>query len=267
MGSDGMQQRIEEYKTRPRSYSQVSQWYRCGHQFYLSRIKRASEIQAAWFAHGLAVHYAAEQWETSGRTLPLEEVHRHFDEKYTREIARARAVEPDERQWFSSGPYAGIEDIHRRHIIGLNQVTAYVDYYQAHPDEVPWPGADSIETEFALELGGVKVVGFIDLVVDHPRKGVVVRDTKTGQKPTEHTQLELYALAVNTLHGAECSWGDYWLAKTGRTSRALPLAPDASRLTEWVGAMDEGVKREEFVPNPGQACARCPVRRHCAYAM
>lgn len=262
--NDEEQKRWETYKTRPRSYSQTRQYHECGYQFFLARIKRAPEMRGAWLEQGVAVHAVVEEYEKSGRSMTDSQARSMYQERYANMINASLAKQPDPDMWFNSGPYKGLpNDIERRYLVGEEQVSSYLRWTQDHPEQRIWK--NSVEIRFDLSLDGVNVLGFIDQIVEHDSKGPGVRDVKTGQKPSEHKQLELYALAMNELHDAGIEWGDYWLGKTGRTSRSVQLNPDRSQFVEWFATMDAGVKAGEFQPNPGEACARCPVQLSCQY--
>ncbi|KPI24620.1 hypothetical protein OV320_7825 [Actinobacteria bacterium OV320] len=263
--TDDEQKRYESYRSRARSYSQTRQWWECGYGFLLARVKRVPEIRGAWLEQGVAVHAVVEDFENSGRTLTEEVLRTKYQDAYSAMINKSLEKQPNPDMWFNSGPYKGLpQDIERRFKVGQEQVTSYLRWTEDQPEQTIWNG--SVEIKFELSLGEVNVLGYIDQIVNHPKKkGPGVRDVKTGLKPTEHTQLELYALAMNELHDAGVEWGDYWLGKTGRTSRSIPLNPDRDKLVEWFGKMDEGVKAGEFRPNPGEACARCPVQMSCDY--
>jgi hypothetical protein len=258
------EERFERYRNQRRSYSQTRQWHECGHQFFLSRIKRVPEMRGAWLEQGVAVHAVIEAYEKSERSLTDSQARSMYQDRYSTMVNESLARQPDPDMWFSSGPYKGLpNDIERRYLVGADQVSAYLVWSQANNDQKILH--NSVELMFVLDLDGVEVLGYIDQVVDHPKKGPGIRDVKTGQKPTEHKQLELYGLAVNELHDWGVEWGDYWLGKTGRLSRPVNISTERSHFVEWFAKMDAGVKAGDFLPNPGDACARCPVQLSCDY--
>ncbi|MEW1546894.1 RecB family exonuclease [Streptomyces tsukubensis] len=266
-----LEERADAYRTRPRSVSQVKQYEQCPYGFYLARIAREPELQAAWLAQGVAVHAAAEEWERSGRTMSVDQAQAVYGGVYTRMANQALEAEPGEDGWQASGPYLGFTDLERRWHLGREQVAKYVAWYEKHPDETVWKAADgvpAIEQRFDIEVDGVKVIGYIDQVIEHPKRGPVVRDIKTGVLPAmaDTFQLDTYALALKQAHGLECETGDYWSGKTGAPSRARKLGGTAE-VVNRVKEMDEGVKRGDFTPKPSpESCARCPVRRSCRFA-
>lgn len=264
--NDEQQQRLETYKTRPRSYSQTRQWHECGYGFLLARIVRAPEMRGAWLEQGVSVHEVVEAYEKSGRSMTDSQVRSMYRERYSTMVNKSLSVQPKPDMWFSSGPYKGLpSDIERRYKVGQDQVSAYLAFCESNPKQQVWN--NSVERKFEIDLDGVTVIGFIDLLIDHPKYETVVRDVKTGQKPDEHSQLNLYKLAVNETLDLDVGWGDYWLGKTGRTSRMIKLSMERSHFVEWFATMDAGVKAGEFRPNPGAACERCPVQLTCQYKM
>ncbi|WP_167390880.1 RecB family exonuclease [Streptomyces yunnanensis] len=270
--STTIEERAEAYKTKPRSVSQTKQYEQCPYAYFLARIAREPELQAAWLAQGVAVHSAAEEWEKSGRRMALDDAQAVYSKVYTRMANEALEAEPDEEGWQASGPYPGFTDLERRWSIGMGQVESYVDWYKTHPDETIWKSADgvpAIEQRFDIEVDGVKVIGFIDQVIEHPKHGPLVRDIKTGVIPKmdDTFQLDVYAFAMNKLYGLECKAGDYWSGKTGKPSRVRKLDIHTGRLEDVFGRMDEGVKSGDFTPRPDpEKCGRCPVQRSCEYA-
>ncbi|MFB7420743.1 RecB family exonuclease [Streptomyces sp. NPDC056210] len=265
--TDEQEERWEKYKNRARSWSQTKQYMTCPYQFLLSRIVRAPEMRGAWLEQGVAVHAVIEEYEKSERSLTDSQARSMYQDRYSSMINASLAVTSDPDMWFSSGPYRGLpQDIERRYRVGADQVSAYLEWSRNSNETKILH--NFVELRFVLDLDGVEVLGFIDQVVNHVKKGPGVRDIKTGQKPTEHGQLELYALAVKELHDVEAEWGDYWLGKTGKTSRSIPLdtgPSQRSHFVEWFAKMDAGVKAGDFLPKPGDACERCPVQLSCAY--
>lgn len=264
--------RLERVKTGTRSNSQLKQYLDCGYRFKLERIDRAWQRPAAWFPHGTAVHKAVEEYERSGRSMSLEAAQDVFRESYAEEVSRYCEETPNLEYWFSSGRFKGPIDVERRYHIGLGQVAGYIGYAKDHPDERVWTAPDgtpAIELGFRLDLEGVVVIGYIDLVIEHPKHGVHVRDIKTGRAPGDDLQLAIYAVAVNELYGTEITTGDYWMAKRGGPTRPYDLSAwTKERLTEEFRKMDQGVKAERFEPNPDpNKCGRCGVNLSCPFRL
>ena len=276
----------------------------CGYRYFLGRVVRAWSRPAAWSPQGTAVHAAAEAWERSGRELSREATRAKFTEEYAKEINLLTEETPNFDLWFSSGPYFGQADTDRRHKKGLEQVDAYIDYYTKEaPEEVIWitpDGEPAVELEFNIDLDGVAMRGFIDQVVqvrpplpDKPRtrSGAVskskasreewdqrlaewgdlppvlrVRDIKTGANPGDSFQLGTYAVAIELEHGAKAEFGDFWMGRLGRPTKAYELM-DRDGIAELARKADQGIKAGVFEPNPDpDKCGRCDYRTACDFS-
>src|SRR5690349_18787086 len=116
----------DEGKKKARSVSQFKEYNEefggCAYRYYLKRILKVWDRPAAWLSQGLAVHEAAEAYERSERTMPLEEVEAVYLASYRKHQNRLIKDTPDLDLWFNSGKYRGEEDSHRRRDLGLAQV-------------------------------------------------------------------------------------------------------------------------------------------------
>jgi len=239
---------------------------RCGEAYRLARLEKVWQKPSAWLPQGSAVHYAAEVWEKSGRTMSLADAQKAFDQSYSQEVGKYAAITPNFQYWERSGPYDARTDIERRWGIGMAQVAAYVKYYQEHPEEVPseYDGTPAVEFEFDVEFGDVQVRGLIDMVVDDKP-----RDNKTGKKPGDDFQLATYAGALAVKYDIPFTQGDYWMAQQGKPTRPYDLSQwSVQRLADEYGEVDQKIKAEDFVPNPStENCMFCSVRNSCSFAM
>lgn len=300
-------ERLAKVQGMPRSVSQVKEYLAelggCAHRYYLGRVVRAWERPAAWSPQGTAVHAAAEAWERSGRTMSREAVRDVFRTVYAEEIEKLTEKTPNWGLWFDSFQGSGDRDVERRYGQGLEQVDAYLDYYEAVPEEVVWvtpDGEPAIELEFNIDLDGVLMRGFIDQVVwvrpplpDKPRtaSGAVsksrdaqeewarriavweelafllrVRDIKTGRNPGDPFQIGVYIVAIAEQLGIEVPAGDFWMARKGKaTAPFTPMTRD--RIVELVHKADRGIKAGEFPPNPEEdRCTMCAFRTSCEFS-
>lgn len=255
-----------------RSVSQYKQYTNCPYSYYLQRVERVPQRYAAWLAQGVADHEAFEEYERSERTMTLGQMEAVFSEAYDREINKACEDEPDFDTWFASGPYGGRVDTERRYQLGMDQLDRYRAWYEKHPEEVIWiapDGTPGIELGFDIELDNVRVRGFIDAVIT--MEGIdqaIVRDNKTGNLPGDDFQLATYAVALNKTYGTNIHTGDYWMGKTGKPTFGYDLTEwTEERLTDAFGAMDEGVRSENFEPDPEPAkCRFCSVAQSCKFS-
>lgn len=253
-----------------RSVSQRNTYIRCPWSYKLQRIDKVWQRPASWLSQGLGVHKAMEEWELSGRELPFEELVRIYEEEFIRSIDEQAQDTPNFDYWFGSGPYPGPVDIERRFALGRTQLESLVGWSLNHPEQTTWvtpDGDPAVELGFDVELGGVKVRGFIDHIVDTP-KGLTVRDIKTGSRPGDAFQLAVYSEAMRIVHGVEINRGDYFMGKTGKPSRTVIITDeDRAAVHEEFKELDAKIRNEEFPPNPSRnTCVMCSVRTSCEWA-
>lgn len=260
-----------------RSYSQLGSYDRCPYMYYLERIEKVWQRPAAWLPMGSAVHEAAEKWELSDRRMSVADAQQIFKDAYMRETNKYLDETPNASFWFRSGPYKGPEDILRRYGLGLEHVARYIAWYtEKHPEEKPvilnaGPNAGTmlVEMPFVIELGGVKVRGFIDYVGWDADDRVIVRDNKTGNTPGGPEQLATYALAVEELHPwvGEITTGDFFMTRTGKPTIPYQLTRLVkTQVVEDFVRMDEAVKAGDFPAKPeASKCMFCSVNSSCKY--
>lgn len=252
-----------------RSVSQLKEYNECPYRYYLHRVKKVWQKPAAWLPQGLAVHEAAEAWEKSDRTMPLDDVLATYSESYDKHTNRLCAETPNLHYWFWSGPYNGEKDIERRYGLGMEQTAKYLTWYEGKgKDEVPWvtpEGELAVELEFEMQLGSVDIRGIIDFVDSKGRP----RDNKTGRKPGDPVQLGVYALYLEIKYGIPITVGDFWMGRSGKPTIPYDLREwTKDRLTDMFGELDENVKAERFDPDPEpEKCRFCSVQADCEFAM
>ncbi|MFI6682582.1 RecB family exonuclease [Streptomyces sp. NPDC050485] len=253
-------------ETQPRSVSQTEQYEKCAHRFYLQRVEKVTPRPAAWSHHGTAFHSAAEAFELSGRAMGVDEAVTLFSERYSALVNKSLDKEPNTDLWLSANGSGG-EDIERRYVLGQQQTGRYVEWAADNPTETyrTPEGAPAVELYFMVELGGVRVRGFIDQLVQDADGTVRPRDWKTGSMKSKF-QLETYGVAVRKVYGVDVNKADWYLAKTGRLSRpvALDKVTEAA-VGERYAAMDAGVKRGDFPANPSFSCRFCDVAHACSF--
>jgi putative RecB family exonuclease len=278
-----------------RSVSQLKQWEQCPYQYKLERRDRAWQRPAAWLCQGTAVHRAAEAWEKSGRTMPVADARDAFREEYAAQATRMCGGTPNFQYWFASGPYGGQTDLERRYGIGLQQVDRYIRYYETiGKTETVWrtpDGTPAIELPFNVDLGGVRVRGFIDQVVmvrpqapkpkPKAKKALadyfeqmaaakprpIPRDIKTGNQPGDDFQLGVYNVALEVQYGQRADHGDYWMAKSGKPTAPYDLSKwTKESVTEKFQQVDEEIRAEKFDPKPEESkCRFCSVSTACEF--
>lgn len=255
-------------KTEYISWSRVNTYTKCPHRYWKERVEKAWQIPAAWLPHGTAVHTCIEAYHRSGQTLTVEELQAMFRREYVREINDLLEETPNYTVWFSSGQYRGMDDIRRRFHIGQEMVAAYVDWVEKHPDEEIWTAPDGtpgIELKIDFDFDGVRVLGYIDLILDR------IRDAKTGAQPDGPDQLLLYREGLITQYDTEFRYGDYWMGKTGKpypVRKPIDLTTlSREELVHKVHSADQGIREERFDPIPSKDnCQRCPVKKSCEFS-
>nr|SBO90599.1 Phage exonuclease [Nonomuraea gerenzanensis] len=116
------------------------------------------------------------------------------------------------------------------------------------------------------EIGGVRVLGYIDLVLEDFEGTPFVRDLKTGTKtPHLPVQLKVYQRGLRDVLGVEADWGDYYMAKDGQPTDPIDLGSFSEPLLErWFTDMDQAERAGIYMPNPSSDnCWSCPVKHHC----
>lgn len=221
---------------------------------------------AAWLAHGTAVHKAIEVWEQSGRSMTLEQVLKVFRDEYSAQINEELKGTPNPKAWYSSGPYNGPKDIPRRYEVGQQHVRNVLEFYTKNPLMIPDvlpDGKQGVEYPFESNFGGVKVVGYIDMVYSG-----VPYDYKTGSMPGGDEQLATYAGVLKQSFDIPFSNGFYFMAKAGRPTRPYDLTGwSLQKLGDVYGELDENIKAQRFDPKPSpDVCGRCPVSTSCEFA-
>lgn len=261
----------EAPKAHRRSASQLESYLKCGEAYRLEKIEKAPAYPAAWLTQGIAFHEAIEKWEKTGRVFPVAEVIKWFEDAWDRTIAEQLAQEPRVSVWLTGGRTKPETDIENRFNRGKQQVIDYIEWATATANE--WrvwqfaPDNYAVEIPFDIILNGVRVVGFIDQLIEWPNGLISVRDLKTGTKlPAHPRQLGIYRLATDEVLGILPDWGDFFMSKN-----CAPTAPyDLTRFTRdrvgrWFKNLDDAVTAGQFTPNPGDHCRICSVSRFCDF--
>lgn len=258
----------QEDKRHRRSVSQLSSFSRCGESYRLEKIEKAPRRPAAWLLQGIGFHTATQMWENTLREMPRSEVLDIYFAEYDRLYQEELAKEPDISRWLAGGRNKPENDIPRRRERGAEQVTGYMDYAEQAPER-PWMLFDEVpalEIEFELDFDGIRVVGFIDQVIQFPDGGIIPRDLKTGTKqPDWDIQLGVYGLALREEFGLDVHFGDFYMAKNNAPLPMVSLERfDREYLTNLFKNLDAGIQAGAFVPNPGNACGTCAVSDYCS---
>lgn len=262
----------ERAAVKHRSVSQLQTWSKCSYDYFLSRVARVPQRTAAWFVQGTAVHAAIELYEKSYRSLTADEVAAVFEWHWDADLAKNEAKQPDHSMWMVGGRKRRETDLQTRRELGRQQSIDYVNLNAPGDAWMPTefvPGQPAVEIEFSLDLGGVKVVGYIDAVMEELATGRLrPRDQKTGTKqPIDPFQLATYKIAIEEMTGVEVTDGEWWMCKNGAATEPFPLGRyDRDAVTEWYVRMDESEKAGHYLANPGDHCFTCTSKPYCQYA-
>lgn len=257
-----------------RSVSQLTSYLSCSEMYRLEKVAKAPGLPAAWFIQGIAFHEAIEFWERNNRTPDLETVQDLFLDKWDDE--QARFTDWAYSQWLTGTPTRdGKKDIELRRAKGLQQVADYIEWAESQKDEwriLTLNGEKALELRFEMDLGVpgslVRVVGYIDQMVEYRNGAIRPRDLKTGTKrPTWEVQLGVYALAMRDFFGIANVWhGDYYMCKDKGVTKPYDLKRFTKEfLTEQFHTLNEAIEAEIFMPNPGSGmCNVCGVWQFCS---
>lgn len=253
-----------------RSVSQLENFLRCPEGYRLEKIAKAPRAQAAWFAQGTAVHDAIEKWEATGRVFGVAEITAWYKAAWETEIGLALDAEPDLSKWLTGGRTRADVDIANREVRGLDQALAYQAWAlsQAHIWRVMeyLPDEYAVEVPFDITLNGVRLIGYIDQIIEFEDGQIIPRDLKTGSKlPSSPRQLGVYSIAIEeTLGIPRPLYGDFYMAKNTDVTKPYDLSRyTRERVGKWFEDLDSMISEGRFIPNPGDICRVCGVARFC----
>lgn len=253
----------------PRAFSpsRLQTYSDCGLAYYLSKIERVPQREAHWFGHGTSVHDTIEAYERSLRTLTPAEAEEIFHAAYDREAAEALERQPNENMWMVGGRMKRATDQAKRRELGL---THALDYMRLHPADDAIrpaelvPGEPAIEVGFELDFEGVRVIGYIDCIMEERSTGrLMPEDWKTGKKvPGDRYQLGTYKHAIEQLTGQPVDWGRFWMCRENDYHQ-VDLRPVSFELvSSWYRQLATAVAGDVFLANP-KDCFACTVKPSC----
>ncbi|GAC1651234.1 MAG: hypothetical protein NVS9B15_11360 [Acidobacteriaceae bacterium] len=171
------------------------------------------------------------------------------------------------------GQYKRIADDAHQFDLYLAQGIRYLSrFYQEEIENADsLPNVKAIEEWFEFELAGITITGRMDRVDSTP-DGLVVLDYKTGNSKDEEAaknslQLSVYALAAKHKFGAPVAQVGFYNLETTQFI-SVPRTDDELRQAEKkIKKVADGIRAENFEPNPGLQCkwcgysALCPAKR------
>lgn len=251
------------------SVSRLTSIARCGLAYQLERVQQLPALPAGWLIQGIAIHDACDAWEKSARQMPICDAQDVFESVWYTELTKADEKCPDRSTWLVGGRKKVENDLSDRYDDGLLQVADYItanlNDKRLRPYEMP-DGSPASEMGFEIQLGGVDVRGYFDLLLEDVETGeLLIRDIKSGSNvPLVPFQLQVYRLGLAETLGLETAWGHYYMTKKREPGRPRDLTRlDREWIEGWFAKQVEMEQQGLFIPNPGDACRTCGVRPHC----
>lgn len=175
--------------------------------------------------------------------------------------------QPNLALWLKAFKKKTEQDVEERREKGLTQVLGYIEFAEQNPYVIEWVDdfTMGVEVPFIVKLAGIPIRGAIDRILTR-NNGVEVRDDKTGNRESSNFQLGVYKVAVEKIFGWKVVAASFYYAKD---SKVVTLTgSDLDRYTEdYVTdlflALNRGIQDKVFIPNPGQQCTMCPVKKFC----
>lgn len=190
------------------------------------------------------------------------------------EIAR-RAVESDVpvSRWLAGGKRTkdnpGGEDRKWWDEHGPDFARTWSDFLDDHPDWEMYyapDGRPGIELFMEPSFGGVPVKAIPDRVYKTPA-GLVIVDLKSGaRRPNAAFQLPIYQVALEEIFGERVAASYYFMCRKGELIPDYsPVIPSKATLDKVFALAREQIESGIFLPNPGDNCKRCNVRKACGF--
>ena len=159
------------------------------------------------------------------------------------------------------------DDAHQKQLYleqGLGQLEEF--YYLRNVEDVPQILAT--EKVFSLILGGVKVVGRIDLASRTPNGGVAIIDYKSGRAKDEEEaekslQLSIYALAAQQEFGELPERIAFYNLATNAAAETSRTADQLADTRAKIDAVAQAIRAGNFRPKTGFHCNWCGYRELC----
>jgi hypothetical protein len=263
------------------SYSKVKQYVTCGEQYRLERIEQVESQPGTAAIGGRIIHSATEaidhllvagEADYEALTLAWQEAAAIATTDQLEELKDGRYTRPD------SWKVYGKQDLNWYINQGIpDACTSYLDWrLEGDWDLMVMPsGEPAIEVEFKSLLASSEdnelwVRGYIDRVFISTKTGApLILDLKSGVKPKNDVQLGVYKFALEEMFpGQYFSWGAYLygMKKGGTLTNFINLQHwTVQKLIQVYAPATEGIERQIFVPNPGEACFHCGVAQQCAF--
>lgn len=266
-------------KDRPayRSYSQLTEYMKCGESFRLSRRVGIKEQPSVWLPGGSAFHTLTEHIDTD-LTITDADIRDVWVESFTWQVADSIERAPDEYKdpdtWRVAGK--GKETLEWWTGKGTEWGIQYRDWRKTSGLEVMVDGdRELIEAELMPILysgdaipHGVPVKMYPDRIMVDGYGQLMVLDIKTGSSAQPSTlQLGTYKVGVEKLLGYTVEWGAFYSARKGTIENPQRLDQwTEERIAYLFATFDQQERAGVYLPNIGSHCKyMCSVKAHCVY--
>jgi len=240
------------------SFSAVKNYANCGEQFRLERIV-GIPTAGSWALFGGKVFHTASEYLDRGTHLTIELALEDAWQAEEKDLD-LDALRPGGRGKVEDGPWW------KSHLSEYLQ--RYVDFRQSRFAE-GWKwldlGSGTPGIEFGVwgEIGGVKVVGYVDRAMVSPTGQIFLIDLKTGSYKQSREQLDVYAELMRQHYKISPDFGQYYMARKAEITETAAFDQSPTGLAYWWADAAKGISAEVFIPNPNPMCSSCQVQPYC----
>lgn len=255
------------------SYSQLTQFMRCGKQYELQRLAGVPQLPSVWIVAGKAFHAAAEKiaLDYPARSLDLIAT---WKQAWEQELADAiRRTPVPVEQWRTAGRVTkdkpNKEDLAWWEIEGLEQVKVFEEWlYSSDFKPAIINNTPAVEIETSAVFGTEPVKGFCDIVLEHKTEGwLLIVDYKSGSRqPLTATQLGSYAtsIAMTTNGEVRVTKGAFYMTRKGELTEPEDLTRYSEKwFTDQFTRLRKAIDQGLFLAHIGDACNMCDVKSGC----
>lgn len=236
------------------SYSQLSKYLTCPYQYKLHYIDEIRpDIKSKHLEYGLVIHETMEHFFTNlaqGKQVDIDELCEVYDMLFMLRDVDSLFDSEEERAEFYNEGLAAIDNLYAPQ----NKLEELI----VSPD-VEILG---VEEDFTLNLFGVDIIGFIDLIL-RTDKGIIAIDHKSGGKlyPIDKLQTDLqfpiYAMAIKERYA---EWPTTCYYNFTRLHQYQEVDITEQRIEEAKAQIKEifdAIAEGKFPPKPSPLCWWC----------
>jgi len=253
------------------SHSRYQTYSECGEKYRLARVERVPQTPGIYRVAGTVFH----EWTDYYDTMPPFEVDVSHEDWYTNRLLALIAEEEEKsgfefRQWDNPAHGKDVNEKARDKFVndvGPDMIRKYIDWRANTAWSIATVDArPGIELKLTFTIQGVEFVVVLDRVFERPEEGdLVVVDTKTWSKRRVTAQLPTYTVAIRQV-ASNVTGAGYYEARKGATTDIKSYSHwDENRLAALYVQAAWMISEEWFLPNPGDHCRMCDVRRHCRW--